>query len=207
MKRESGFTLIELLIVVAIIAILAAIAVPNFLEAQTRAKVSRVRTDMRTVAVAMEAYAVDNNKYAICLGRGSSYGSGGVHHLTPLTTPVAYLTSVSYPDPFKKTLAVTNWQGWLDGSGDPYSYGFACIEYLQATANYRPHHSAYVIVSNGPDHLKGPDPTNGQVFWYQWYGDVTLDKLSGGKFTPWNYDPTNGTVSYGDIIRWQSNIN
>src|SRR5690606_2741475 len=60
---RKAFTLIELLIVVAIIAILAAIAVPNFLEAQTRSKVSRARTDMRTVATAMEAYAVDHNKY------------------------------------------------------------------------------------------------------------------------------------------------
>src|SRR6059058_569753 len=70
MRREGtnmkkGFTLIELLIVVAIIAILAAIAVPNFLEAQTRAKVSRVRADARTVATAIESYAVDNNKYPI----------------------------------------------------------------------------------------------------------------------------------------------
>src|SRR5690606_31388316 len=61
--RSKGFTLIELLIVVAIIAILAAIAVPNFLEAQTRAKVSRVRNDMRTMATAAEAYRVDNNDY------------------------------------------------------------------------------------------------------------------------------------------------
>jgi type II secretory pathway pseudopilin PulG len=50
-----------LLIVVAIIAILAAIAVPNFLEAQTRAKVSRTHADMRSLATALEAYAVDNS--------------------------------------------------------------------------------------------------------------------------------------------------
>jgi len=62
--RAKGFTLIELLIVVAIIAILAAIAVPNFLEAQVRAKVSRAKTDMRTIATGLEAYFVDNNTYA-----------------------------------------------------------------------------------------------------------------------------------------------
>ncbi len=50
------FTLIEILIVVAIIAILAAIAVPNFLEAQVRSKVSRTKSDMRSVATALESY-------------------------------------------------------------------------------------------------------------------------------------------------------
>ena len=63
MKSKHAFTLIELLIVVAIIAILAAIAVPNFLEAQTRAKVARVKNDLRSVATAIEAYRVDTNKY------------------------------------------------------------------------------------------------------------------------------------------------
>src|SRR6266545_3682317 len=58
-KREKyGFTLIELLIVVAIIAVLAAIAVPNFLEAQTRAKVSRCKADLKTIATAFEAYVL-----------------------------------------------------------------------------------------------------------------------------------------------------
>jgi len=60
---KKGFTLIELLIVVAIIAILAAIAIPNFLQAQTRAKVSRAEADMRSIATALESYYVDHNEY------------------------------------------------------------------------------------------------------------------------------------------------
>src|SRR5260221_4163367 len=71
MKR--AFTLIELLIVVAIIAILAAIAVPNFLEAQTRAKVSRVKADMRASVTGLEAYHVDYNRYIPPVPRGTAY--------------------------------------------------------------------------------------------------------------------------------------
>jgi type II secretion system protein G len=62
-KKESGFTLIELLIVIAIIGILAAIAIPNLLNAVQRGKQKRTMSDMRTMATAIEAYAVDNNVY------------------------------------------------------------------------------------------------------------------------------------------------
>jgi type II secretion system protein G len=62
-RNHKGFTLIELLIVVAIIGIIVAIAIPNLLNAIQRAKQKRTMGDMRTAGTAAEAYAVDFNHY------------------------------------------------------------------------------------------------------------------------------------------------
>jgi type II secretion system protein G len=62
-RNKRGFTLIELLIVVAIIGIIVAIAIPNLLNAIQRAKQKRTMGDMRSIGTAAEAYAVDNNRY------------------------------------------------------------------------------------------------------------------------------------------------
>jgi general secretion pathway protein G len=63
MRPEKGFTLIELLIVVAIIGIIAAIAVPNLINAVDKGKQTKTMADMKAIAGAIEVYAVDNNTY------------------------------------------------------------------------------------------------------------------------------------------------
>ncbi len=99
----SGFTLIELLIVVAIIGILAAIAVPNFLNAQTKAKVSKAFSDMKALGTAIEMYNIDYNSYP----GGPEFWEGShpwwqkhTYRYHQLTTPVSYMSSIPI-DPFQ----------------------------------------------------------------------------------------------------------
>lgn len=61
-KSKSAFTLVEIMVVVAIIALLASIAVPNFLRARKRAQATRILEDLRIIDSAIDQYAIENNK-------------------------------------------------------------------------------------------------------------------------------------------------
>lgn len=100
-KSRNSFTLIELLIVVAIIGVLAAIAVPNFLNAQIRAKISKAESELNVFATANEMYRLDHGNY---------YPHTNGHFAWQnkyLTTPIAYVASVP-KDPFQDKLRPTD---------------------------------------------------------------------------------------------------
>ncbi len=79
-KRRGGFTLVEIMIVVAIIALLAAIAVPGFLRARKRSQASKVLNDLRLIDSAVDQYAIENNKKAgdtVAVAAWTQYMKGG----------------------------------------------------------------------------------------------------------------------------------
>jgi len=176
MNRTEGFTLIELLIVVAIIAILALIAVPNFLEAQVRAKVARVRTEMRTLAVALEAYRSDQLAYPPYFLSPAIRVQPTSARLRPLTTPIPYVTSIVMDvfalhtrqrDPNYDAFDYVDEESGKRFFTPPYDY--------QWTYGY-----AWIMNSMGPD---------------------LINQFRSIGYPDMFYDPTNGTVSAGDIVR------
>ena len=96
MRKDKGFTLIELLIVVAIIGIIAAIAIPNLLNAIDRGKQKRTMADLRSIGTSIEAYAVDNNVYPTAADAATLAGA---------ITPV-YIKSMPQTDGWSNTLQV-----------------------------------------------------------------------------------------------------
>lgn len=124
---QKAFTLIELLIVVAIIGILAAIAVPNFINAQTKAKVSRVYSDLKALGTALEMYSLDNNRYPggeLLWAGGTPWWQKHSYRFHQLTTPISYLSSVPI-DPFQ----TSDPQRISSDLGDIWDGGYVYDEY------------------------------------------------------------------------------
>lgn len=188
---NKAFTLIELLIVVAIIGILAAIAVPNFLNAQVRAKIARVESDLRTISVGVDTYNLDRGSYPPdWIGMGTSVVDGGfIRSMRYLTTPIAYLSDVNLTDPFY--------------SGPDQSVEFPSGGYENATYRYFCYQhgwgvvvghkqAGYAILSYGPDKRES---------YGEWVG------VKRGKNWDGVYAGSNGLTSMGDIVRVGGTVN
>ncbi|HPA47146.1 MAG TPA: prepilin-type N-terminal cleavage/methylation domain-containing protein [bacterium] len=176
--RLRAFTLIELLIVVAIIGILAAIAVPNFMNARIKAAVARCQADMKAATNALEMYRMDNGKYI------KTYG--GASELFQLTTPMAYLSSVP-PDYFiSQHQTGKNFNS--DSTSNSWDYSGNDLGW-----NSKPPH-AYMLSSIGPAQTgHGPHP--------EWYmkGPNNWNNLI---FRDSSYMPSNGIKSAGAIMQF-----
>ncbi|MFH0793885.1 MAG: prepilin-type N-terminal cleavage/methylation domain-containing protein [bacterium] len=205
MSKVKAFTLIELLIVVAIIAILAAIAVPNFIEAQVRSKVSRAYADIRSGATALEAYGVDWNMYPYdgytytAVSPPARTAAGFIYYWylqNNLTTPQSYISSAMLIDPFRVTANPDpNYNRYRYINPDS-TWGMIYAIYTGrptpapvTLGNIKGYWGAWRIGSAGPDRTYGP------------VGYKAVE--TGYSQFPIPYDATNGTVSQGDIQRTQ----
>ena len=196
MSSSRAFTLIELLIVVAIIGILAAIAVPNFLNAQVRAKIARVLADCRAISTSLEAYFIDHNAYVPDMGSANEE----VRSYRYLTTPIAYLTSVSVTaDPFTAQVGRAD----QEGVRSYYDYGNGTYhlstpeQRREGVRIYMQAGTGFIVLSFGPDRsLNFPWSSEG------------IQAL--GRKQPlmrqWLFASTNGLNSKGDIITTRGGV-
>jgi len=209
--RTHAFTLIELLIVVAIIAILAAIAVPNFLEAQVRSKVSRVHSDLRTLATAIESYAVDYNRgpcgyveWDLIFGLSGNNQRWRFGCYSQLTTPVAYVTSF-LQDPFasfvkseipgRENRDEMKYYAYNTMYAAPYVFGG---ETGEPAAGCRRNGFFWSLYSIGPMQMDNPN----SQFWIEYMLSDPVGTGAIGNI----YDSTNGTKSWGRIHRTNKGI-
>ncbi len=205
--KLRGFTLIELLIVVAIISILATIAVPNFLDAQVRAKISRTMADMSSLATALESYAVDNTDYpprhhpnADAANWMPEY-SKKLTELVRLTTPIAYITRIpediflfnqmsyedaviDYMDGIQARLFLGTALWLAPGQPEP-KFENACARFANVS---------WLLLSVGPDKCVGLNQAGNPG------GYPRQNKLYANSFK-YLYDPHNGSVSKGNVLR------
>ena len=184
-RPSFGFTLIELLIVIAIILILISIAMPNFLEAQLRAKVAKMKADMQAMRTALEGYQTEFRSYpcsAVDLYTCKRKCLMGVYTVSDglriVTTPIRYMTRLPV-DIFNPCKDLSCFPGEMSllWTTEPKCKGAANWNLVKT--------GGWGIGSQGPNQLwdyafgPGNDPDEELV-----------------------YSPTNGTTSAGDLATY-----
>jgi prepilin-type N-terminal cleavage/methylation domain-containing protein len=179
---KRAFTLIELLIVIAIILILIAIALPNFMESQIRAKVTKAQGEMRALTTALESYQVEFKTYppdGDDLSPFNPMNFDVTARLGVLTTPIAFIKGLPL-DPFHGEATSFYGSELLFPGLAPYTYSYNTFG-TYAGDQYQPANQGkpdnYGLTSLGPNML-----------------------FDAGYSGPILYSPTNGTKSLGDIL-------
>jgi prepilin-type N-terminal cleavage/methylation domain-containing protein len=212
-EGRSGFTLIELLIVIAIILILIAIALPNFLEAQMRAKVVRSQGDSRSLGIAITSFQIDQRSMLVdfwdegdqvALQRLRKWNFCSPLNLADevrnqrcifgnLTSPSKYIVSIP-DDPFLGTVTDTS-NRLVQALAGTYFYGDNDPEIKGNDNNF-------AALWPGNAERKGLLPLrDGQWALLGMGPDTTAEELGGSEmFRGMPYSPTNGTRSRGDIV-------
>ena len=183
MGKKRAFTLIELLIVVAIIGILAAIAVPNFMNARVRAKVAQTKSNMKAIETALGMYRIDYTGYPYWPERVTM-----AETYRFLTTPIAYLNE-NPVDPFlyqkkDEPEILKVFEGSREIDYVPYdSKGILCM--FLSSGSKGP--AEWMLVSLGPDKC-------------QFIEARDCGPNSEIPNTVWSYNPSNGVYSPGDLL-------
>ncbi len=175
--KNQGFTLIELLIVVAIIGILAAIAVPNFLNAQTRAKIARVYADVDAQGTALEQYRLDHNFYP------------------PSRVTPPRLRKLSTPFPYIASVPRDIFANKLDPQQAPAAGFFHYVDRHTEEAWFRADYHSYLSNLQTSPNINLEIP--GGLAWH--IRSVGPDQDLDHGFP---YDVSNGLVSNGDVDVW-----
>jgi type IV pilus assembly protein PilA len=112
-SRRAGFTLIEVMVVVVIIAILAAMAIPRFKNTKGKAHSAALRTDLRNLATAEESFFFSNGRYSTFVDSLNFRGSPGVIVTIPEASNQGWSASVTHPESYPLKCAL------FEGSAAP----------------------------------------------------------------------------------------